>query len=70
MFSKAESITMKLDGIHDAASRRAAVQVLREMPGVRSASVRQGAANVSFYPDKTTVPEMTAALADAGFSVI
>ena len=46
MFSKAESITMKLDGIHDAASRRAAVQVLREMPGVRSASVRQGAANV------------------------
>ncbi len=70
MFSKAESITMKLDGVHDAADRRAAAQVLRGMPGVRLATVRQDAANVSFYPDKTTVPEMTAALANAGFPVI
>ena len=70
MFSKAESITMKLGGVYDAATRKAAVQVLREIPGVRSASVRQDAANVSFYPDKTTVPEMTAALANAGFPVI
>lgn len=70
MFSKAESITMKLDGVHDAASRRAAAQVLRELPGVRTATVRRDAANVSFYPDKTTVPEMTQALAVAGFSVV
>lgn len=70
MFSKAESITMKLDGVHDAATRKAAVQVLRDIPGVRSASVRRDAANVSFYPDKTTVSEMTVALANAGFSVI
>ncbi len=70
MFSKAESITMKLDGVHDAATRKAAVQVLRDIPGVRSASVRRDAANVSFYPDKTTVSEMTTALANAGFSVI
>ncbi len=70
MFSKAESITMKLDGVHDAATRKAAAQVLRDIPGVRSASVRRDAANVSFYPDKTTVSEMTTALANAGFSVI
>ena len=70
MFSKAESITMKLDGVHDAATRKASAQVLRDIPSVRSASVRRDAANVSFYPDKTTVSEMTTALANAGFSVI
>ncbi len=70
MFAKAESITMKLDGVHDAATRRAAAQVLRRVPGVRSVSVRQDAANVLFYPDKVTVSEMTAALGIAGFSVI
>lgn len=70
MFSKAESITMKLNGITDAASRRTAVQILRDVPGVKSASVRNDAANVSFYPDKTTVSEMTTALSQAGFTVI
>ncbi len=70
MLSKAESITMKLDGVHDAATRKAAAQVLRELPGVRSVSVRQDAANVTFFPNKTTVPQMTAALDRAGFSVI
>lgn len=70
MFSKAESITMKLDGITNATSRRTAVQILRDMPGVKSASVRGDEANVLFYPDKTTVSHMTTALAQAGFTVI
>lgn len=70
MLSKTERITMKLDGIHDAATRRQAAQVLREVPGVRSASVRRDVAQVTFSPDKTTVPQMTAALDQAGFSVI
>lgn len=70
MLSKAERITMKLDGVHDAATRREAAQVLRELPGVRSASVHKDAAQVTFFPDKTTVPQMTAALDQAGFSVI
>lgn len=70
MLSKAECITMKLDGVHDAATRRAAAQVLRELPGVRSASVHKDAAKVTFFPDRTTVPQMTAALDQAGFSVI
>lgn len=70
MLSKTECITMKLDGVHNAATRKAAAQVLRELPGVRSVSVRQDAANVTFLPDKTTVPQMTVALDQAGFSVI
>ena len=70
MFSKAESITMKLGGIHDTTDRRVAAQELREIHGVRTVSVRQDAANVSFYPTKTTVMELTTALANAGFSVI
>ena len=70
MFSKAESITMKLDGITDPTSRRTAVQILRDVPGVKSASVKGNAANVSFYPDKTTVSHMTSALSKAGFTVI
>ena len=70
MLSKAECITRKLSGVHDAASRRAAAQVLRELPGVRSASVHGDAARVTFLPDKTTVPQMTAALDRAGYTVI
>lgn len=70
MFSKAECITMKLGGVHDTVTRRHAAQVLRGLPGVRSVSVRQDAANVQFYPAKTTVPELTAALTAAGFSIL
>lgn len=70
MLSKAEHITMKLDGVYDAATRKAAAQVLRDLPGIRSVSVRNDAAQVTFFPDKTTVPQMTAALDRAGFSVI
>ena len=54
MFSKAESITMKLGGIHDTTDRRVAAQVLREIPGVRTVSVRQDAAE-----RKTTIPAAT-----------
>lgn len=72
MFGKAESITMQLSGVHDAATQRAAVQVLKSIHGVRSVSVdRQSAvADVTFLPEKTTVPVLTQALAEAGFSVI
>ena len=70
MLSDAERITMKLDGVHDTADRRAAAQVLRELPGVRSVTVRGDAARVTFSPDKTTVPQMTAALDRAGYTVI
>ena len=70
MFSKAESITMKLDGVHDTVTRKAAAQVIREIDGVRSVTVKNDAANVSFYPSRTTVSELTSALESAGFSVI
>ncbi len=70
MLSKSECITMKLLGVHDTATRKAAAQVLRDIPGVRSVSVRQDAARVTFSPERTTVPQMTAALDAAGFSVI
>lgn len=70
MFSGAETITMTLDGVHTATDRRTARQVLRAVPGVRSASIRQAEAKVSFYPSKTTVSALTTALAEAGFSVI
>ena len=69
---KAECITMQLSGVHDAATQKAAVAVLRQIDGVRSVSVdrHSAVAAVSFRPDKTTVPTLTKALADAGFSVI
>ena len=72
MFAKSEAITMQLSGVHDAATRRAATAVLRQIDGVRSVSVDRHSAMavVSFRPDKTTVPALTKALADAGFSVI
>ncbi|MBR5539878.1 MAG: hypothetical protein IKU56_00670 [Clostridia bacterium] len=69
---KAESITMQLSGVHDAATQKAAVQVLKSINGVRSVSVdrRRAVADVTFLPTKTTVPTLTQALAEAGFSVI
>ena len=70
MFSKAECITMKLDGVHDTAARRAVGRVLRDIDGVRSVSVRGDTASVAFYPERTTVPELTEALASAGFAVV
>lgn len=70
MFSKAESITMKLDGVHDAATRKAAALAIRGIDGVRSVTMKNDAANVSFYPSKTTVSALTNALELAGFSVI
>ncbi len=72
MFGKAESITMQLSGVHDAATQREATQVLKSINGVRSVSVdrRSAVADVTFLPEKTTVPALTQALADAGFSVI
>ena len=72
MFSKAESITMQLSGVTDGATQKAAVQVLRGINGVRSVSVdrKSAVAAVTFLPDKTTVPTLTKALEEAGFSVI
>ncbi len=72
MFSKAESITMQLSGVHDVATQKAAVQALKGINGVRTVSVdrRRAVADVTFFPEKTTVSALTQALADAGFSVI
>ena len=70
MFAKTESIVMKLDGVRDAADRKAVSGVLRAVDGVRSVSVRGDTARVAFYPDRTTVPEMTACLAQAGYAVV
>lgn len=72
MFSKTESITMHLSGVHDVATQRAAVQVLRRLDGVRSAAVdrHSAMADVTFRPDKTSVSTLTNALAQAGFTVI
>lgn len=72
MFTKAESITMKLSGVHDSATQKAVAQTLKRIHGVRSVSVdwHNAVADVTFLPEKTTVPVLTQALADAGFSVI
>lgn len=72
MFGKAESITMQLSGIHDSATQKTAAQVLKSVHGVRSVSVdrHRAVADVTFLPEKTTVPALTQALAEAGFSVI
>ncbi|MBQ7037795.1 MAG: hypothetical protein IJN61_01605 [Clostridia bacterium] len=69
---KAESITMQLSGVHDSATQKAAAQVLKNIHGVRSASVdrHSAVADVTFFPQKTTVPVLTKALEDAGFLVI
>ena len=72
MFAKAENITMQLSGVHDAATQKAAVQALRNIPGVRTVSVdrHSAVARVTFVPEKTTVPVMTEALRNAGFPVV
>lgn len=72
MFGKAESITMQLSGVTDGATQKAAAQALRSVNGVRSVSVdrKSAVAAVTFSPDKTSVPVLTQALADAGFTVI
>ncbi len=72
MFSKTESITMTLSGVHDAASGQEAAKVLRQVNGVKSVTVnrRLSVAEVTFSPRKTTVDTITQALARAGFSVV
>ncbi len=72
MFVKPEAITMQLTGVHDSATGKAAAQALRQIAGVRSVSVdrHRATAAVTFSPDRTTVSELTRALADAGFYVI
>ncbi len=72
MFSKTESIIMHLSGVHDVATQRAATQVLRRLDGVRSVTVdrHSAMADIVFRPDKTSVPTLTNALAQAGFTVI
>ena len=72
MFSKTESITMTLSGVHDTATQHAAVKALRQVDGVKSATVnhRLSVAHVTFSPKKTTVDTITQALAQAGFSVV
>ncbi len=72
MFSKTESITMTLSGVHDAATGHAATKALKQVDGVKSATVnhRLAVAQVSFSPKKTTVDTITQALAQAGFSVV
>ncbi len=69
---KAESITMQLSGVHDSTTQKAAAQVLKNIHGVRSVSVdrHSAVADVTFLPQKTTVPALTKALEDAGFPVI
>ena len=71
MFAGSESITMQLGGVTDAASRKAAAQVLRAQRGVKFAVVDSHAvAAVTYRVGQTTVDTLTAALADAGFRVI
>ncbi len=71
MFEKPECITMKLGGVTNAATRKEAVDVLRRQRGVRAASIDQCAvATVTYRADQTTVGELTAALARAGYPVI
>lgn len=71
MFEKPESITMRLSGVTDGASRKAAAQVLRSQKGVRWAMVdEQAVAAVSYRADQTTVDTLTAALSEAGYTVI
>lgn len=69
MFSKAENIVMKLDGVRESADRKAVSGVLRSVDGVCRVSVRGDTVRVAFYPDRTTVPEMTECLAAAGYAV-
>ena len=71
MFAGSESITMKLGGVTDAASRRAATQVLRGQRGVKFAVVDSHAvAAVTYRVGQTDVATITAALAQAGYYVI
>ncbi len=70
MRCRTECVTMRLEGVQDPVARHTATAVLRALPGVRSASIRDDSARVTFYPDKTTVPQMTEALDRAGFSVV
>ena len=72
MFEKTEAITMTVAGVNDVSSQHEVRQLLRGMRGVRSVTVnRQSAAvQVSYYPQQTTVDELTNALRDAGHPVI
>lgn len=71
MFQKSESITMRLGGIHSAVDRRQAESVLKQVKGVRSASVNQNAvAAVTYRADQTNVDTITSALASIGYPVI
>lgn len=71
MFTRPESITMKLSGIQTERERRDAVQVLRRQKGVRSATIDQHAvASVTYRAGQTTVDTLTDALSQAGYSVI
>lgn len=71
MFTKPESITMKLSGIQTERERRDAVQVLRRQKGVRSATIDAHAvASVTYRAEQTTVDTLTNALSEAGYTVI
>ncbi len=71
MMTKPEAITMQLGGVTDAASRKAATQLLRSQKGVRSAVVdNRAVAAVTYRADQTTVDTLTKALAQAGYPVI
>ncbi len=71
MFHNAESITMQLDGIHSTVDRRMAESVLKQVKGVRSASVNHNAvAAVTYRADQTDVATITSALASVGYPVI
>ena len=62
---------MQLGGVSDAASRKAAAQLLRSQKGVRFAAVDSHAvAAVTYRVGQTTVDTLTEALSNAGFRVI
>ena len=71
MFQKSESITMQLGGIHCDVDRRQAESVLKQVKGVRSATVNgQAMAAVTYRADQTDVDTITSALASVGYPVI
>ena len=71
MFQKSESITMTLSGINSAVDRRQAERVLKQVKGVRAASVNSNAvAAVTYRADQTDVDTITSALASVGYPVI
>lgn len=71
MFSKPESITMRLGGVTDAATRKEATDVLKRQKGVRSVTIDQCAvATVTYCAERTNVATLTAALAQAGYPIV